>query len=423
MEQIPFVPSAPNTLGIELELQLIDPRSFDLTAASDELLAQMANHPIADRVKPEITRSMIELNSSVHTHPLDLLAEMREMRSALCEAADAVGVTVAGGGAHPFMRWQERSISDTPRFQYLAEMYGYLARQFTVFGQHIHLGVGNGDEAIKLTRQLSAYVPHFIALSASSPYYEGVDTLFSCCRLNAVNSFPLAGHLPPEVNDWYQFEAHLSQLRTYGLAESIKDLYWDIRPKPEFGTVEIRVCDTPLTVERACQIAAFAQALAVLLKRQPQSEQGLWLAYRNNHFQACRFGLQGSYVTGDGQRLRLIDHLRSVFGLLAPIAEELGTSDMLGSLRDDALKSGNDARWLRGQFHRLRDLPSVVDAMSVAFRGDGGMAAAAAVNLSGADPTAVARRRVRATSEPLLGSVGVQTLAEPEESIPPRQLH
>ena len=96
-----------------------------------------------------------------------------------------------------------------------------------------------------------------------------MDTLFSCSRLNAVNSFPLAGHMPPEVKDWYQFEAHLSQLRAYGLAESIKDLYWDIRPKPEFGTVEIRVCDTPLTVERACQIAALAQALAVLLMREP----------------------------------------------------------------------------------------------------------------------------------------------------------
>lgn len=420
MEQIPFISSAPNTLGIELELQLIDPRTFDLTAASDDLLAQMADHAIADRVKPEITRSMIELNSSVHEHPMGLLAEMREMRNALCEAADTVGVAIAGGGAHPFMRWQERSISDTPRFQYLAEMYGYLARQFTVFGQHIHLGVRTGDEAIALTRQLSAYVPHFIALSASSPYYEGVDTLFSCCRLNAVNSFPLAGHMPPDVSDWYRFEAHLAQLRTFGLAESIKDLYWDIRPKPEFGTVEIRVCDTPLTVDRACQIAAFAQALAVLLIRDPQPEGGAWLAYRSNHFQACRFGLQGSYVTPDGQRLRLIDHLRGVFGRLMPVAEELGTADMLGSLRDDALKSGNDARWLRGQFHRLRDLPMVVDAMTTAFRGDGGLAAVSS-SAPAVDPSAVVRRRVRATSEPL-GGVGVQSLVEPD-GLRPRRLH
>lgn len=414
MEQIPFISSAPNTLGIELELQLIDPRSFDLTAASDELLAQMVNHPIADRVKPEITRSMIELNSSVHEHPMGLLAEMREMRDALVEAADAVGVSVAGGGAHPFMRWQERSISDTPRFQYLAEMYGYLARQFTVFGQHIHLGVKNGDEAIKLLRRLSPHVPHFIALSASSPYCEGVDTLFSCSRLNAVNSFPLAGHMPAEVKDWYQFEAHLAQLRAYGLAESIKDLYWDIRPKPEFGTVEIRVCDTPLTVERACQMAAFAQALAVLLMREDDPSDKAWLSYRSNHFQACRFGLQGSYVTPDGQRLRLMDHLRALFQRLMPVAEELGTGDIIASLRDEAMRSGNDARWLRSQFHRLRDLPLVVESMSQAWRGE------SAQMVAPAEPTAVLRRRIRATSEPM------QPLspAEPGVTAPlPERLH
>lgn len=411
MDQIPFVSSAPNTLGIELELQLINPRSFDLIAAADELLVQLSHHPVADRIKPEITRSMIELNSSVHEHPMGLLAEMREMRDVLCEAADAVGISVAGGGAHPFMRWQECSISNSPRFQYLAEMYGYLARQFTVFGQHIHLGVSSGDDAVRMVQGLSPYIPHFIALSASSPYCEGVDTLFSCCRLNAVNSFPLSGHMPPDVVDWYLFEAHLAQLRQSGLAESIKDLYWDIRPKPEFGTVEIRVCDTPLTVERACHIAAFAQTLAVLVSREPQPAATAWLAYRSNHFQACRFGMQGSYVTPDGRRMRLIDHMRELFQRLMPIAEELGTGDMLATLQDEAIRNGNDARWMRGEFHRMRDLPSVVESMTRVWRGKPDISAA----------VEVPRRRIRATSEPRMGSV--QALVAPEGGLLSDRLH
>jgi len=409
MEQIPFTSSAPNTLGIELELQLIHAGGFDLTAASDELLAQLADHPFADRVKPEITRSMIELNSSVHEHPAGLLAEMREMRDVLCEAADAVGVLVAGGGAHPFMRWQDRAIHDSPRFQYLAEMYGYLARQFTVFGQHIHLGTRSGDEAIGLVHRMSPYIPHFIALSAASPYCDGVDTLYACCRLNAVNSFPLSGHMPPDVDDWYRFEAYMAQLREAGLAESIKDLYWDIRPKPEFGTVEIRVCDTPLTVERACQLAAFAQALAVLVAREAKPGDKAWLAYRSNHFQACRFGLHGSYVTPDGERLRLHDHLRDLLLRLMPVADELGTSDMLASLADEIQRGGNDARWMRGQFHRARDLPQLVEAMTRAWRHgrEGAQIVPTAAATSG-------RRRIRATSEPMVSDV--QALATPDEA-------
>lgn len=387
MEPMAFASSPPNTLGIELELQLIDPAGFDLAAAADELLAQLVNHPVADYIKPEITRSMIELNSSVHTCPAELLAEVRMMRDVLCEAGDAVGVAISGGGTHPFMRWQERDIFDAPRFQYLAEMYGYLARQFTVFGQHIHLGVASGDDAIRLMHGLSPYVPHFIALSASSPFREGVDTLFSCARLNAVNSFPLAGHLPPAVADWYGFEAHLDQLRDSGLAESLKDLYWDIRPKPEFGTVEIRVCDTPLSVERACQLAAFAQVLAIWLADQPAPSARAWLAYRSNHFQACRFGLHGSYVTPEGQRIRLSEHLKMLFEALMPVAEAQGTAAILAELRDEVLRGGNDARWLRAQFHRAGELPAVVQAMAQAFRGK--------------VQALPQRRRIRATSEPI----------------------
>ncbi|VGO08247.1 FIG074102: hypothetical protein [plant metagenome] len=413
MEHISFVSSAPNTLGIELELQLIDPRSFDLAVASEELIAQLSDHPMADRVKPEITRSMIELNSSVHTHPAGLLVEMREMRDALCNAAEVVGVRVAGGGAHPFMRWQDRAISDTPRFQYLAEMYGYLARQFTVFGQHIHVGVQSGDHAIALTRRLTPYVPHFIAMSSSSPYCEGVDTLFSCSRLHSVNSFPLSGFMPAEIDDWYRFEAHLAKLHSFGLAESIKDLYWDIRPKPEFGTVELRICDTPLTVEKACQLAAFAQALSVWVMRNPGPADGAWMAYASNHFQACRFGLHGNYVTPDGQRMRLADHLRDTFEQLMPVADELGTLDMLSGLREDVRKNGSDARWMRAQFNRLRDLPAMVDAMTHAF--DGGREKAVQQTTP---EQAATRRRIRATSEPMMA---VQTLATPD--VPPGTLH
>jgi carboxylate-amine ligase len=409
MDKIAFTPSVANSLGIELELQLIDPATHDLATCADVLLAQVAGHPMADRIKPEITRSMIELNSTVHQDPLALQAEMREMRNVVCQAADAVGASVCGGGAHPFMRWSDQTISDERRFKYLAEMYGYLARQFTVFGQHIHVGVKSGDEAIALIRRLSAYAPHLIAMSASSPYCEGSDTLFACSRLNATNSFPLSGHMPADITDWYGFVAHMERLYSFGLAESIKDLYWDIRPQPNFGTVEVRICDTPLTVERACQIAAFVQALAVMVMREREPANSVCLPYRYNVFQASRFGMQGHYVTPSGERLRLLDHLRGTFGRLAPIAEELGTTEMVSALWADSLKHGNDARWMRHAYHQSRNLVSVVQAMVDRF---GGRDAQSVEVEAALRPPERERRRIRASSEPL---VNVQPFAALDE--------
>jgi carboxylate-amine ligase len=161
--------------------------------------------------------------------------------------------------------------------------------------------------------------------------------------------------------------------------------------------VEIRVCDTPLTVERACQLAAFAQSLAVLIAREPDLNDTAWLAYRSNHFQACRFGLHGSYVTPEGERMRLSDHLRGLLQRLMPIAEELGCADMLGALRDEVQHAGNDARVLRAEFHRLRELPLVVERMAQLWRGE----SEPREEFEGVATLPYARRRIRAASEPV----------------------
>ena len=156
-----------------------------------------------------------------------------------------LNLRVAGGGSHPFHDWADRRIFPTGRFRSILERYGYLAKQFTVFGQHIHVGCPGGDDAVYLIHMLTRYVPHFIALSAASPFYQGEDTQFQSSRLTSINAFPLAGHMP-FVRDWAEFLEYYDKMRGFGIVASMKDFYWDIRPKPEYGTVEIRVCDTPL---------------------------------------------------------------------------------------------------------------------------------------------------------------------------------
>src|SRR5438477_1171184 len=288
-----FTRSDPLTFGVELELMVLNTHDYNLVRGAPDLLARLEKVELEGEVKPEITESMIEVNSAVNTRYGELLDELLHVRDAIVVAADRLNVAVAGGGAHPFHKWKERRIFQGERFQRVSGLYGYLAKQFTVFGQHIHVGVASGDDAIHLTHGLARYIPHFIALSASSPFSQGEDTSFETSRLHAISAFPLSGHMPP-LKSWHDFGRYFDEMKGYGIVESMKDFYWDIRPKPEFGTVEIRICDTPLTVERAAQLAGYAQTLAAELldERESRPLPPLYRVYGYNRFEACRFGFE-----------------------------------------------------------------------------------------------------------------------------------
>jgi carboxylate-amine ligase len=289
------------------------------------------------------------------------LAELRATRDVLAGHARKMNVAIAGGGTHPFQKWSERKIYPTERFLSVSEKYGFLAKQFTVFGQHVHIGCPGADDAIYLAHALIRYLPHFIALAASSPFYQGVDTAFDSSRLSVVNAFPLAGTMPM-VRNWSEFNRYYDRMFELGIVASMKDFYWDVRPKPEYGTVEIRVCDTPLTVDRAAQIAAFAQALARCLweDRPDEISPDIYLTHSYNRFQACRHGLAGMLVDPVAGRTRpLAEDLRETFQRLAPHATVLGSQDAFTAL-SAMLDEGNDATWLRGQYGTLGTLPDVV---------------------------------------------------------------
>ena len=337
------------SVGVELELQILGAHDFNLARDAADLiaLADRLGHPGA--IKPEITESMIEFNSSVHTRAETLLAELRAMRDVAVRAAEQLNVHVSGGGSHPFHEWSARRIYPTERFVHLLELYGYLAKQFTVFGQHVHLGVPDGDAAVRLTHALARYVPHFIALSASSPFQQGADTGYQSSRLNTVSAFPLSGHMPP-VRDWAEFAAYFDKMESCGIVESMKDFYWDIRPKPEYGTVEIRVFDTPLTVERAAALGAFAQALAAHLIETGLGVTGddAYLAYAYNRFHACRFGPEAVIVDAvAGKRVPLREHLLATFDAIVVQSARLGSAELIAGLRREFEAGRTDSARLR----------------------------------------------------------------------------
>ena len=357
-----FKPSEPLTLGVELELQLVNTRDWNLTRGASDLLAAVAKKKHPGEIKPEITESMIEISTSICRGYDDLLADLRALRDVVAGAAASLNLGVGGGGTHPFQKWSEQRIYDTPRFKHVSDLYGYLAKQFTVFGQHVHVGVRSGDEAVRLTQGLARYMPHFIALSASSPFSLGADTQFDSSRLNVVNAFPLAGIMPP-AGDWEDFEHYFETMRRYGIVESMKDFYWDIRPKPEYGTIEIRVCDTPLTVRRAAELAAYAQALAATLAADLswRPDPDLHLVYSYNRFQACRFGLGATIVDPATHRqVPLAEDIVATLGRVTPQAERFGGGGALLELIQATASRANDARALRDVLERKGALADVV---------------------------------------------------------------
>ncbi len=358
----PFNNSTECSLGIELELQLINPRNGHLISRAKDLIRNIRYGEYSQQIKPEVTQSMIEINSAVHKDPHDLLAELLNVKSFLVALADKLDIGIAGGGTHPFQLWKNRKIFPAPRYRMLARKQGYLARRFTVFGQHVHIGCNSADDAIYLSQTLARYIPQFIALSASSPFYQGADTAFDSARSNVVSAFSTCGHMPFFQN-WQEYSAYYDKLCDLKIIESIKDVYWDIRPKSETGTVEVRVFDTPLTIKKAVKIAVYVQAVACyLLQKRPLKPIAYdAMLYNYNRFQASRYGFEGNFIDPyTEQPCSIADDIVSTITTIWPFTTTLNSNDFMAEIQRDVVVKANDTKWIRATFQETKSFKELV---------------------------------------------------------------
>ncbi|WP_455427309.1 YbdK family carboxylate-amine ligase [Dryocola sp. LX212] len=344
-----YAHSDPFTLGIELEMQIVSPPTFDLSQDSSRLIKEVKDRVSVGEVKHDITESMLEIATGVCKDVEEAHAQLRDLRHRVMQAADAHHLAICGGGTHPWQKWQRQEVCQNERYNHNLELFGYLMKQATVFGQHVHVGCDNEEDAIYLLHGLSRFVPHFIALSASSPYIQGHDTTYASSRLNIFSAFPDNGHAP-FVSSWQEFLWMYQKLETSSIVQSIKDLHWDIRPSPKFGTVEVRVMDTPLTLSRAANIAGFIQAIAhwLLAERPfvPRSED--YLLYRFNRFQACRFGLDGTLTdVRTGEQRTIAEDLLSLLDTLVPYAAELNGAQTIEEIAGYVRQNDSDTGQIR----------------------------------------------------------------------------
>jgi glutamate---cysteine ligase / carboxylate-amine ligase len=372
MKLLPFKSSDEVTLGMELEFQIIDPITGDLISKAKDLIRNVKESDFHEKIKPEITQGMIEINSSIHHYSSDMQRELYQIRDFLVEKGNDVNVLFSGGGTHPFRKWSLNKIFPTKRFKLLSKQYRYLSKRSTVFGQHVHIGCKNADDALYLTHTLTRYVPQLIAMSASSPFYQGIDTLYNSSRSTVFAAFPTSGVIPYLVT-WESFSDYFYKLKKLGIIQSMKDFYWDIRPKPEFGTVEIRVCDTPLTVGKAVMLAAYIQSLAhYLLHERPfKITHDLYYVYNYNRFQAIRYGFAGEFINPITLKRTLISNdIEETIKNIEKSANKLGNIGYIIQLSNNVINTQNDAILLRQLFKKMNSLPKLVHEQCLIWKND-----------------------------------------------------
>lgn len=364
-----FAHSTAGSMGIELELMVLDRLTYDLLPAAPDILRLLNQQQRAWVATPEITTSMLEVATSILHGYEEALSQVEEIRCTVLQAAFDVGAAISGGGAHPFQRWNEQRIYPKERYRESARKYGYLAKMFTVFGMHVHVGMPSADDAIKVCSGLTQRAPLFIALSANSPCWQGEDSGFSSARSNVVGAFPMSGTMPSHIRSWGDFVRHFDRLAAHGIVHSIKDFYWDVRPKPEYGTIELRVLDTPLRPAYAAAFACYARELCLEMLQAPARwvDEGARELYVWNRFNAAKNGIDAQWIdpyTGQVQPVREV-----IRADLARLAIRSGDPHFGAARRviEDLLGEGGQARWLTEHIADGASMNDVARVASEAF--------------------------------------------------------
>ncbi len=367
MNTLPFKNSRNISIGMELELQLINPTNFDLATQAKELIRLISESKHKDSIKPEITQSMIEINSQPRLYAQDFFDDLATICRFITHEARILNTFISGGGTHPFQFWGSRKIFPSQRFKQKSKEHGYLSKHHTVFAMHVHIGCLNETDALYLTHLLSRYVPQLIALSASSPFYQGIATGFQSTRSTIFGAaVPFTGMMP-HFTTWKEFSDYFNKMQSLDLIESMKDIYWDIRPKPEFGTVEIRVCDMPLTLNKAIAIAAYIQTLAhyLLLEKPYPVQHELQLFYQYNRFQAARYGFDGDFINPyTMNKISISEDILETLNIIKPHAQGLKNNDLLSQIEEWVKSAQNDAQILLDIYSQNGTLEKVVEEQS-----------------------------------------------------------
>src|SRR5215213_2510116 len=292
MSVLEFQSNRRPTLGIEIELGLVDVQTMNLASSFNELIARLPEDG-GGRFKPEIIQSVLEINTEVCESIRDAEKELRGRLGVGEAAADSLGVTLWWGGLHPFALRRDQVVTPDERYLRLVEQLQVLARRMVTFGLHVHVGVDSGDKAVMVCDRILRHLPTLLALSSSSPFWEGQSTGLQSYRSKVMELLPTAG-LPPLMRNWSEYVWLVNHMVRTGFIDTIRELWWDVRPHHNFGTVEVRMCDMPGNLEDTLALSALIHCLVKALS--DDIDQGAYqhdchpMMVRQNKWRAARFG-------------------------------------------------------------------------------------------------------------------------------------
>jgi len=328
MGAIDFVQSEPFTLGVELEFQILDPNSLDLVPRAGHLFDQVPS-PERDKIAYEFLQSIFEVQTGICSSVAEVEEDLRQTARVVEEAAYACGCFLFASGIHPFARPEAQLVTDNERYLRIMDELQFVGRQFISQGLHVHVGMADKQSAIHVCDAIQGYLPLLLGLSASSPYFKGEDTGFQSYRTKLFEALPLAG-IADFLGSWQAYEQKILMLQQSGIIKEFRDLWWDVRPSPYLGTVEVRICDMPSSFNDILALTAIIQALAVhIVEKQRPQEPIDYQLLRYNKWQAARHGLEGRFFDPSD----LLGHeQQSVRGAVERLLNVLEpTMDMIGS--------------------------------------------------------------------------------------------